>query len=464
MQQEPTTQHQQRTDFKIWQQNLRKSSNAWEHLLKNLNPDNFDMACIQEPFLNPVNLANASSLRRYWDVVYPTGHHTNQNRTQVIMLINKKISKNKWHAIPIQSTNVMAIELSGDFGKVRFYNIYNPCDHDGTLHFLERHMQTEHNARRANPQQLAQGEEEVNTEHIIWLGDFNRHHPMWELTSNSHLFTAANLDAAGVLINLLALYNLIQVLPPGIATLEASSTKNLTRPDNVFCSAQLQHAFTACNVEYHLRPVITDHFPIISSLELQPERINCIPRHNYREADWDEINEALAADLSTIPPPTEIMTKVQFEEAFDNLTSIIAKVVDAKVPKSKPSPYAKRWWSKSLDIERKEVHKLGRKSRAKLVYRNDPIHEQYRKARNAFSESIRKAKESHWTAWLETMTPAGVWNFHHYAASNPEDQMHTRIATLKDPERNHQNSTQTNDRKASSYMRSSSNPPRPMST
>ncbi|KAG2740531.1 hypothetical protein P692DRAFT_201728011, partial [Suillus brevipes Sb2] len=134
MQQEPTTQRQQRTDFKIWQQNLRKSSNAWEHLLKNLNPDNFDMACIQEPFLNPVNLANASSLRRYWDVVYPTGHHTNQNRTQVIMLINKKISKNKWHAIPIQSTNVMAIELSGDFGKVRFYNIYNPCDHDGTLH------------------------------------------------------------------------------------------------------------------------------------------------------------------------------------------------------------------------------------------------------------------------------------------------------------------------------------------
>ncbi|KAG2070544.1 hypothetical protein BDR04DRAFT_1018620, partial [Suillus decipiens] len=84
---------------------------------------------------------------------------------------------------------------------------------------------------------------------IIWLGNFNQHHPMWELTSNSHLFTAANLNAAnlnaaGVLINLLALYNLVQVLPLGITTLEASFMKNLTRPNNVFCSAQPQHAET----------------------------------------------------------------------------------------------------------------------------------------------------------------------------------------------------------------------------
>ncbi|KAG2108904.1 uncharacterized protein F5147DRAFT_529760, partial [Suillus discolor] len=89
---------------------------------------------------------------------------------------------------------------------------------------------------------------------VIWLGDFNRHHPMWELANNTHLFTAANLDAAGTLINLLALYNMIQVLPPGIATLEASNTKNLTRPDNVFCSDRMEQVFTQCEVMYHLRP------------------------------------------------------------------------------------------------------------------------------------------------------------------------------------------------------------------
>ncbi|KAG2089122.1 uncharacterized protein F5147DRAFT_553392, partial [Suillus discolor] len=91
-------------------------------------------------------------------------------------------------------------------------------------------------------------------EHIIWMGDFNRHHPMWELEHNTHLFTAVNLDAAGVLINLLSLYNLTQALPAGLATLEASNTKNHTRPDNVFCSESLEHAFTQCDVKYHLRP------------------------------------------------------------------------------------------------------------------------------------------------------------------------------------------------------------------
>ncbi|KAG2339958.1 hypothetical protein BDR05DRAFT_835686, partial [Suillus weaverae] len=119
---------------KIWQQNLHKSPNAWEHFLKNLNPEKYDLACIQEPFLNPVNLTNASNLRKHWDIIYPMNHNKNQDRSQVIMLMNKKISKNKWQEIPVQSPNVMAIEILGDFGKVCIYNIYNPCDHDNTLH------------------------------------------------------------------------------------------------------------------------------------------------------------------------------------------------------------------------------------------------------------------------------------------------------------------------------------------
>ncbi|KAG2150785.1 hypothetical protein DEU56DRAFT_728573, partial [Suillus clintonianus] len=119
--------------FRIWQQNLRKSINAWEHMLAELNPEVYDLACIQEPYLNPVNLANASNLRKYWDVIYPTNHHSGTERTQSILLVNKKLSKNKWHIIPLETPNVTAIELTGDFGKVRIYNIYNPCDHNRTI-------------------------------------------------------------------------------------------------------------------------------------------------------------------------------------------------------------------------------------------------------------------------------------------------------------------------------------------
>jgi len=329
-------------------------------MLKNLDPEEFDLACIQEPYLNPVNLANASNLRRYWDILYPSDHHADPNRTQTIMLVNRKLSKNAWHMVQIKSPNVMAIEFNGEFGKVRIYNVYNPCDNNDTLHILGRHMSNADRARNNNTN-IAQGE------NIIWLGDFNRHHPMWELSGNTHLFTAANLDAAGVLINLLAIYNFVQVLPQGIATLEASNTKNLTRPDNVFCSEGLVEAFTSCDVEYHLRPVVTDHFPIISNIDLSPEHTRTTPKPNYRETDWGEFNETLATNLNATPPPQELTTKVQFNEALANLTQAITNTIEERVPKSKPSPYAKRWWTKDLDRERKQVHKLGRTAREKLA-------------------------------------------------------------------------------------------------
>ncbi|KIK37783.1 hypothetical protein CY34DRAFT_92142, partial [Suillus luteus UH-Slu-Lm8-n1] len=109
-------------------------------MLRSLDLNEFDLVCIQEPFLNPINLANTSNLRTYWDVLYPTDHHTSPNRMQVIILVNKRLSKNNWHIIPIKSSNVMALEFTGTFSKVRVYNIYNPCDSDHTVHFLERHM------------------------------------------------------------------------------------------------------------------------------------------------------------------------------------------------------------------------------------------------------------------------------------------------------------------------------------
>ena len=74
---------------------------------------------------------------------------------------------------------------------------------------------------------------------MIWLGDFNRHHPLWDEERNVHLFTTANLDAAQPLLNLLATYGMKMALPKGIPTLEAMNTKNYTRPDNVFCSSAL---------------------------------------------------------------------------------------------------------------------------------------------------------------------------------------------------------------------------------
>jgi hypothetical protein len=103
------------------------------------------------------------------------------------------------------------------------------------------------------------------------------------------------------------------------------------------------------------------------------------------------------------------------------------------VPLTKPSPYAKCWWSKELDIKHKAVHKLGRIAKKRAERRLDPIHETYRIAWNKFTDSMKRMKENHWKEWLEELTLTEAWSFHRYAANDSTDQIHTRIKTLQDP-------------------------------
>ncbi|KIK38842.1 hypothetical protein CY34DRAFT_90305 [Suillus luteus UH-Slu-Lm8-n1] len=215
---------------------------------------------------------------------------------------------------------------------------------------------------------------------------------MWKLTSNTYLFTVDNLNSAGTLINLLALYNLIQVLPAGIATLKASNTKNQTRPDNIFCSEVLENTFTQCKVKYHLYPINTNHYPIISTLDLQPDRTNLTPCLNYREEDWDLVNKALAMRLDSINQPAELTNKEQFQVAMSALMRAITDTVEEQLSKTKPSPSSK----------------CCKKARDKLPQQNHPIHEEYWITYNKFSERIKKSKDSHWNEWLESLTETGI--------------------------------------------------------
>ncbi|KAH7919725.1 hypothetical protein BV22DRAFT_995247, partial [Leucogyrophana mollusca] len=118
--------------LRVWQQNLRKSQAAQEDFLKDLSPDLYDVAAIQEPHLNFVNLAPVPA--SHWTTVYPTCHNVNNaDRTQSLILVSKRLSKNNWHIIPLDNPNVTAIEIKGGAGRTRIYNIYNACDHSRTL-------------------------------------------------------------------------------------------------------------------------------------------------------------------------------------------------------------------------------------------------------------------------------------------------------------------------------------------
>ena len=87
-------------------------------------------------------------------------------------------------------------------------------------------------------------------------------------------------------------------------------------------------------MEQQLRPVVTDHFSIISTIDLKPERITPTPKRNYRNTNWNELRDHLADKLAVNPPATEITTQKQFEEALKALTTSITETVEACVPQT----------------------------------------------------------------------------------------------------------------------------------
>jgi endonuclease/exonuclease/phosphatase family metal-dependent hydrolase len=192
-------------------------------MLNSLNPNDWDIIALQEPYIDFNGVTRATPP---WRVIYPSRHYSHPGETRSVMLINKKLATNFWESLPINSSDITAVRLSGNFGQVRIFNIYNDCTHSRTLECLEHYLLTP---------PVAPAVQDI-FQHDIWVGDFNRHDPMWESPDNPQLFTAANLDAAEILINLLADFAMNIALEPGVPTLEHLVTKNLHRVDHVFCS------------------------------------------------------------------------------------------------------------------------------------------------------------------------------------------------------------------------------------
>jgi endonuclease/exonuclease/phosphatase family metal-dependent hydrolase len=145
------------------------------------------------------------------------------------------------------------IQLSGPYGNCTIINVYNDCITDNTTNSLN--LYAEQNARTLFPNLQ---------DHIIWLGDFNRHHPIWEDERNSHLLTTSYLTKAQSLITLITDNALFMPLPKNIPTLQALNTKNWTRVDNVFCSDHIAEYFIKCNTCPNKRGPSTDHVPIVT--------------------------------------------------------------------------------------------------------------------------------------------------------------------------------------------------------
>jgi ribonuclease HI len=340
------------------------------------------------------------------------------------MLVNRDLKTDLWTDLRVESSDVVGIRLVGPFGTIRVFNIYNDGANNASLDAIRRY-------RRIHPQT----EYEVQPVHDIWAGDMNRHDPTWELPSNHHLFTRRNLELAAPLIRMVAEADMIMALPAAMPTLEALNSKNLTRPDNVFCSQSLESELILCTVRRDLQPPKTDHFPILCHINIVPTRREFTPKPNFRTVDWEKFREDLKRRLTTIHEPREIDSITMFQQHLTAIDAVVAASVEEVVPKTKDTPYCKRWWSNQLKAKKKEVQRLGGRAARKEWERDHPVHHEYRQAKVKYAQMIQDAKVGCWAEWLEGQVSAGadMWKASKMVSSEPSDGGTCRVPELEKP-------------------------------
>jgi len=170
---------------------------------------------------------------------------------------------------------------------------------------------------------------------MIWIGNFNLHHPLLDEAQNAHLFTRANLEKAQYLIDVATDLNLQMALPKGIPLLCALSTSNYTRPDNDFISRLLANTVTHFNTIPEEQPVRSDHMPIITQLNTSAEAQPVTP------CNWKKVRKRLGAKLEMLQLGETIHMEAEFFTHLDRLMQGITDTVDCLIPKLKPVLFQK---------------------------------------------------------------------------------------------------------------------------
>lgn len=316
--------------IRILQQNVNASPTAQAETINNHHNNSIDIIALQEPYFDFKGTSRAS---REWISIYPknTGKEGTP-KVRSMILVSSKIKSDSWEEIPTKSNDLTIIRINIMTGWLYICNIYLESDSDEAIEELRWICQ----------------EKESDESAFIWMGDFNRHHPMWDDPTHTHLFSASNLRKAENLINIVTSLGMTMALRKKTPTLEHFRSKRLSRPDNVFMTEDMKDKLSQCEVFPELKPSKTDHFPVITTIHVDKTTTIDPERRNWKKVDWKELRQNLEKELGD-RPTRPLKSKREARTLLDRVYKAIDDSVEKFVPRIKPSKYQRRWWNKEIE-------------------------------------------------------------------------------------------------------------------
>ena len=146
--------------------------------------DRYNIILAQEPYISPFN--HIPSPSNFCPVIPDTRMDTTKGTVCSVIWVNANLDTNQWDPLGgIRSNDVTAIHLKNNDLHITIFSVYNDCNNDDSLTALD----TYHDKFRLDLTGL-------DNDHLIWAGDFNRHHPLWDDERETRLFTAKATDDA----------------------------------------------------------------------------------------------------------------------------------------------------------------------------------------------------------------------------------------------------------------------------
>jgi len=405
----------------VWQQNVNKSRICQHGIVSHseLVRKGVTIIALQEPTIDANGYTLAS---RDWTPIYPTPHGKTDKSARAVTLIRASIKSDTWKQLDFPSCDVVAIQLKGEWGKLTVLNVYNDCNNNETIRLLT-------NFHSGNQMEIAQSRN--GAAHLLWVGDFNRHHLYWDNPLDTRLFTNEATEAAEKLIEAVADAGLEIALLRGTPTHKHSVTKRWSRLDQAFLSDHSENILIACDTQPDHWGINTDHLPIVTELDLKVEQTEEEEIPNFRNVDWDEFRKELSNQLDKLPPPAPIAHQIQLNESCASLTKAIQQTIDNQVPVTTLSPKSKRWWTKELTQLRRRANKLGRQSYNRRHDPGNAVHGEHAAAAKKYRKTLEQTKTQHWRDWLENAEDPDIWAAHRLTSNSWGDGGKTRIPALK---------------------------------